>query len=176
MKLEVSLSQAAAIALALTLEAQAAERNAADCKEAGTLYADSWRGIAKSMKEIGELVQSQRKLALQKDEQTSQAAQDDEKKGGRETEKGVKKVELIDTKKITSELLDVLSRHDLAVADAIRMLEMTKNKILVTTKIKSSSHNLINAKKAVQAIVLDCLNTPNDEFSKVLQSEGGEIK
>lgn len=74
MKLEVSLSQAAAIALALTLEAQAAERNAVDCKEAGTLYADSWRGIAKSMKEIGELVQSQRKLALQKDEQTAQAA------------------------------------------------------------------------------------------------------
>ncbi len=86
------------------------------------------------------------------------------------------KLEFIDTKKITSELLDVLSRHDLAVADAIRMLEMTKNKILVTTKIKSSSHNLINTKKAVQAIVLDCLNTPNDEFSKVLQSEGGEIK
>lgn len=55
------------------------------------------------------------------------------------------KVELIDTKKITSELLDVLSRHDLAVADAIRMLEMTKNKILVTTKIKPSSHNLINS-------------------------------
>lgn len=80
MKLEVSLSQAAAIALALTLEAQAAERNAADCEEAGTLYADSWRGIAKSMKEICELVQSQRKLALQKDEQTAQAAQDDERK------------------------------------------------------------------------------------------------
>lgn len=80
MKLEVSLSQAAAIALALTLEAQAAERNAADCEEAGTLYADSWRGIAKSMKEICELVQSQRKLALQKDEQTAQAAQDDEQK------------------------------------------------------------------------------------------------
>ena len=77
MKLEVSLSQAAAIALALTLEAQAAERNAADCEEAGTLYADSWRGIAKSMKEICELVQSQRKLALQKDEQTTQV---DEKK------------------------------------------------------------------------------------------------
>lgn len=34
----------------------------------------------------------------------------------------------------------------------------------------------IDTKKAVQAIVLDCLNTPNDEFSKVLQSEGGEIK
>ena len=77
MKLEVSLSQAAAIALALTLEAQAAERNAAACEEAGTLYADSWRGIAKSMKEICELVQSQRKLALQKDEQTTQV---DEKK------------------------------------------------------------------------------------------------
>ena len=76
------------------------------------------------------------------------------------------KVEFIDTKKITSELLDVLSRHDLAVADAIRILEMTKNKILVTTKIKVNSHNLINAKKAVQAIVLDCLNTPDDEFSK----------
>lgn len=30
------------------------------------------------------------------------------------------------------------------------------------------------AKKAVQAIVLDCLNTPNDEFSKVLQSEKKE--
>lgn len=58
------------------------------------------------------------------------------------------KEEFIDTKKITSELLDVLSRHDLAVADAIRMLEMTKNKILVTTKIKSSSHNLINTKKS----------------------------
>lgn len=42
---------------------------------------------------------------------------------------------LIDTKKITSELLDVLSRHDLAVADAIRMLEMTKNKILTRTKL-----------------------------------------
>lgn len=80
MKLEISQSQAAAIALALTLEAQAAERNAADCEEAGTLYADSWRGIAKSMKEICELVQSQRKLALQKDEQTAQAAQGDEKK------------------------------------------------------------------------------------------------
>ena len=78
--MEVSLSQAAAIALALTLEAQAAERNAADCEEAGTLYADSWRGIAKSMKEICELVQSQRKLALQKDEQTAQVAQDGEKK------------------------------------------------------------------------------------------------
>lgn len=80
MKLEISQSQAAAIALALTLEAQAAERNAADCEEAGTLYADSWRGIAKSMKEICELVQSQRKLALQKDEQTAQVAQDGEKK------------------------------------------------------------------------------------------------
>lgn len=45
------------------------------------------------------------------------------------------KLEFIDTKKITSELLDVLSRHDLAVADAIRMLEMTKNKILVRTKL-----------------------------------------
>lgn len=135
MKLEVSLSQAAAIALALTLEAQAAERNAADCEEAGTLYADSWRGIAKSMKEICELVQSQRKLALQKDEQTAQAAQDDEKK--EEVKDGERrgKVELIDTKKITSELLDVLSRHDLAVADAIRMLEMTKNKILIKTKL-----------------------------------------
>lgn len=41
------------------------------------------------------------------------------------------KLEFIDAKKITSELLDVLSRHDLAVADAIRMLEMTKNKILI---------------------------------------------
>lgn len=132
MKLEVSLSQAAAIALALTLEAQAAERNAADCEEVGTLYADSWRGIAKSMKEICELVQSQRKLALQKGEQT---AQDDEKK--EEVKDGERrgKVELIDTKKITSELLDVLSRHDLAVADAIRMLEMTKNKILIKTKL-----------------------------------------
>lgn len=64
------------------------------------------------------------------------------------------KEEFIDTKKITSELLDVLSRHDLAVADAIRMLEMTKNKILVTTKIKSSSHNLINTKKQYK---LSCL-------------------
>lgn len=45
------------------------------------------------------------------------------------------KLEFIDTKKITSELLDVLSRHDLAVADAIRMLEMTKNKILIKTKL-----------------------------------------
>ena len=81
------------------------------------------------------------------------------------------KLEFIDTKKITSELLDVLSRHDLAVADAIRMLEMTKNKILITTQIKPSSQNLINAKKAVQDIMLDCLNTPTDEFSRVLQSE-----
>lgn len=81
------------------------------------------------------------------------------------------KLEFIDTKKITSELLDVLSGHDLAVADAIRMLEMTKNKILITTKIKPSSQNLINAKKAVQDIMLDCLNTPTDEFSRVLQSE-----
>lgn len=45
------------------------------------------------------------------------------------------KLEFIDTKKITSELLDVLSGHDLAVADAIRMLEMTKNKILIKTKL-----------------------------------------
>ena len=44
-------------------------------------------------------------------------------------------IQMIDTKKITSELLDVLSRHDLAVADAIRMLEMTKNKILTRTKL-----------------------------------------
>ena len=50
-------------------------------------------------------------------------------------EEYAEKVELIDTKKITSELLDVLSRHDLAVADAIRMLEMTKNKILSKTKL-----------------------------------------
>ena len=50
-------------------------------------------------------------------------------------EKGAEKVEFIDTKKITSELLDVLSGHDLAVADAIRMLEMTKNKILIKTKL-----------------------------------------
>lgn len=58
--------------------------------------------------------------------------------GGREVmamEKGAEKVEFIDTKKITSELLDVLSRHDLAVADAIRMLEMTKNKILIRSKL-----------------------------------------
>lgn len=80
-------------------------------------------------------------------------------------------VQRIDTKKITSELLDVLSRYDLAVADAIRMLEMTKNKILVQTKVKPSNQNLINVKKAVQDIMLDCLNTPNDELSKVLRAE-----
>ena len=57
------------------------------------------------------------------------------RKGGRKVKKGAEKVEFIDTKKITSELLNVLSGHDLAVADAIRMLEMTKNKILIKTKL-----------------------------------------
>ena len=71
----------------------------------------------------------------------------------------MEEVKLIDTKKITSELIDVLGKYDLAVSDAIRMLEMTKNKILVTTKIKPSGQNLINVKKAVQDIMLDCLNT-----------------
>lgn len=38
--------------------------------------------------------------------------------------------------------------------------------------VDSNKQNVV--KKAVQAIVLDCLNTPNDEFSKVLQSEKKE--
>lgn len=82
----------------------------------------------------------------------------------------MEKVQFIDTK-ITSELLGVLGKYELAVSDDIDILESAKHKILVTTKIKSSSQNLINAKKAVQDIMLDCLNTPTDEFSKVLQSE-----
>ena len=83
----------------------------------------------------------------------------------------MEKVQFINTKKITSELMDVLGKYDLTVADAIMMLEMTKNKILTTTKIKTSSQNLINANKAVQDIMLDCLNTPNEELLRVLQSE-----
>lgn len=80
-------------------------------------------------------------------------------------------IQTIDTKKITSELLDVLSRHDLAVADAIDILELAKHKILVQTKVKPGNQNLINVKKAVQDIMLDCLSTPNDELSKVLRVE-----
>ena len=51
----------------------------------------------------------------------------------------MEKVQFINTKKITSELMDVLGKYDLTVADAIMMLEMTKNKILTTTKIKANS-------------------------------------
>lgn len=85
--------------------------------------------------------------------------------------KNIQRYEMLDAKGIASELIDVLGEHNLAVADAIDILELAKHKILVMTKIKPSGQNLINVKKAVQAIMLDCLNTPSDEFSKVLQSE-----
>ena len=57
----------------------------------------------------------------------------------------------------------------------VSLLEKTNLLLEVGTLLVDDNGQNI-AKKAVQAIVLDCLNTPNDEFSKVLQSEGDEIK
>ena len=43
---------------------------------------------------------------------------------------------VIDYKKITSEIRAVLLKYDLSVSDAIRMLDLTKEKILTTTCLK----------------------------------------
>ncbi len=42
----------------------------------------------------------------------------------------------IDTKRIVTELKAVLVKENLSVSDAIRMLEMTKNNLLVNTKVQ----------------------------------------
>lgn len=41
----------------------------------------------------------------------------------------------IDTKRIVTELKEVLVKENLSVSDAIRMLEMTESAILCTTKL-----------------------------------------
>lgn len=56
--------------------------------------------------------------------------------------KNIQRYEMLDAKGIAPELIDVLGEHNLAVADAIDILELAKHKILVTTKIKPSGQNM----------------------------------